>query len=461
MNPAVASLPSRRDRLALAALSLAPLGIFLAARWLGYVKHLKLAGIAFAALCAAMVLFVRPRWGLWCVVFFVYSGVGIFLPFSPATLLTALVFAAVLLDLVRRGDNCLEDAVFWYANALFTLVALQSMLFARDPVLSFLELGSYAKMVLITYLVVQLVRTPDDLRRLAHAVFLGAVATVALGVAKLYFGFGPDEGNYIGGVNVIRFAGAHENPNRAAAIMCSALPLGLFAVKYCRSRVLRVLYVAAIVALIVGIFWTFSRSVVIAFAFVLLAVMVREMRSRRSYVMLLALIAAGVLLAPRYYWDRVIGLRSALETTGLDWSVYTRLLALRTAWELFLAHPLTGIGLGNFIVAAAYKVFVRIVVHNSYLEVLVGTGVFGLAAFMGIVWSGLRHSITGARRRWTSQPEWLRSLSFYFMVSTVSICLSAFFGTMPFRYPMWVPIAAGLVIGNLLRSDSQAAGSPA
>jgi hypothetical protein len=42
------------------------------------------------------------------------------------------------------------------------------------------------------------------------------------------------------------------------------------------------------------------------------------------------------------------------------------------------------------------------------------------------------------------------------MLSAISIGLSAGFATMPFRYPLWVPVAAGLVIGNLLRAEKQA-----
>jgi O-antigen ligase len=137
--------------------------------------------------------------------------------------------------------------------------------------------------------------------------------------------------------------------------------------------------------------------------------------------------------------------------------VYTRLLALQTAWEMFLNHPITGVGIGNFWDAAAYNLFVRMVVHNTYLEVLVGMGVFGLLAFLMVLLSGIRHSFAGARHRWTHHPQWLRSASFYWVLSSVSICMSAFFGSMPFRYFLWVPVAAGLVIGNLLREDRRAA----
>ena len=444
---------SRRERTLLAAVSLAPFLVYLLARVLGYTKLLNLAGAAGVALAGATAIFLRPRWGLWLLLFYVYAGLGFYFPMNPAGLVTLLVLAAVVLNLIRGDDNRLDDPWFWYANALFLLISLGSMVFARDPVLSFKELSSYAKMVLVTYLVVQLVRTPDDLKRLMFVVFAGAVAGVLFGVMNLAFGIQPMGQNYIGGgANLLRFAGTHENPNRAAAIMCTALPLGLFALKY-SSRVLRVAIVAGIITLIVAMFATFSRSVVIPFAIIIAAVVIRELRSRRSYVALVALLAFAIVLTPRFYWERVFGLREALTTTTLDWSVYTRLLALRTAWEMFLDHPLTGIGIGNFLTAAAYQLFVRIVVHNSYLEILVGTGVFGLLAFLLILLSGVRHTLTGARRRWKRHPEWMRSASFYFMLSSLSIYLSAFFGTMPFRYPLWIPVAAGLVIGNLLRED--------
>jgi O-antigen ligase len=455
-------VPSRRERFLLAAVALFPLVVFFAARFLGYMKYLRLAGMACAALAGATAVFLFPRPGLWLILFYVYAGLSLYFPFNAAVPLTFLVFAAVLLELVRGGRNRLDDPLFLYANAVFVLLALQSMLFARDPALSFLELSDYLKMMLVTFLIVQLVRTPEHLRQFAYVVFAGAVATVFLGIVNLAVGFEVPGDSYVGENFLVRFSGAHENPNRAAAFMCAALPLGLFAVRNA-VRGPRLLCVAGVVVLMVAIFATFSRSVVVPFMVILVAVVLREVRSRRSYLALVAVLSIGLLLTPRYYWDRLLGLREAFATTSLDWSVYTRMLALRTAWEMFLEHPLTGVGLGNFIVASAYQVFVRIVVHNSYLEILVGTGVFGLIAYLMILYSGLRYTWAGWRRRWRHHPAWMQSLSFYFLLSAVSICLSAFFGTMPFRYPLWVPVAAGLVIGVLLRRDRalDPTGSPA
>lgn len=454
MNSA-SSVAVTRQRAALFALALLPVLVFVALRFLGLLKLLQLGAIGGVALAGGAFLFLRPRWGLYFLILYIYSGVGLFLPVNLAAPAIALVAAAVVLSWLRGETPVLPDAFFWCAAAIFALIALHSMLVARDVAASLRELMTFGKILLVVVLIVHLIRTPDQLRGLHYAVFAGAVGTIVLGVVGIWLGLEGAGENYIGGVHIMRFTGAHENPNKAAAYMCSALPLGLFAVKHCASRLTKIAFTAGVVVLVVGIFATFSRSVVIPLTVVLVGVTAYELRTRRSFGLLAFLLALGILLAPRYYWDRVMSLPDALRNTTQDWSVYTRMLALQTAWEMFLDHPITGVGLGNFLGSSAYRLFVRIVVHNTYLEILVGTGILGLMAFVTVLGAGLRHAVAGARRRWHTQPAWMRSLSYYTVLSAVSIGLSAGFSTMPFRYPLWVPVAAGLVIGNLLRADTQ------
>jgi hypothetical protein len=70
--------------------------------------------------------------------------------------------------------------------------------------------------------------------------------------------------------------------------------------------------------------------------------------------------------------------------------------------------------------------------------------------------SSFRHSVSGARARWNAQPAWVRSACFYCCLSAVSVWMSAFFSSIPFRHLFWVPVGIGLVIGNLLRRDRSA-----
>lgn len=450
------SFAARRNRFALFAVALFPVLAYVALRFLGYIQFARLGALGAVAVAIAALHFLRPRWGLYFLLFYIYSGVGLFLPVSLAVPSIALVFFAVLLSWLRGEDPLLPDAFFWCAVGIFVLISLGSMLVARDVAASLRELMAILKILLVIVIVVHLIRTPGHLRTLCYVVFAGAVATIALGMAGIVLGFEGAGESRIGGVHIMRFTGAHENPNKAAAYMCSALPFGLFAIRNCRTWLARIAFVAGAVVLVVGIFATFSRSAVVPLTVVLIGVVAHELRTRRSFGVLAVLIVLGILLAPRYYWERVMGLPAAFRNTTQDWSVYTRMLALQTAWEMFLNHPLTGVGLGNFAGSSAYRLFLRVVVHNTYLEILVGTGVMGLLVFLAMLGSGLRHAVAGARHRWNNHPAWMRSLSYYVVLSAVSISLSAFFGTMPFRYPLWIPVAAGLVIGNLLRADQPA-----
>jgi O-antigen ligase len=237
--------------------------------------------------------------------------------------------------------------------------------------------------------------------------------------------------------------------------MCTAVPIGVFAVKEARPS-LKPLAILAVVILVGAIYATFSRSVAFPLAFIAGAVLLREVRSKRSFLIVAAMIAVMLILTPNVWWERVLGLGAAFQTTTLDWSVYLRLLALHTAWSMFLAHPFTGIGIGNFIVAGSYQLFVRIVAHNTYLEILVGTGVFGLLGLLLVMFSGFRYTIAGYRARWKASPPWMRSACFYCGLSGISIWMSAGFGSWPFRHPFWVPVATGFVIANLLRQDQEA-----
>jgi O-antigen ligase len=434
-----------------------PLAVVVAVWFVGLLGLAKLAVVGAAGAAFLIAVLVKPRWGVYFMAFYVYSGLAFYVPGLLAAAVMATLLVAAALEILRDDPGVPNDAVFWSFVALFAMLAIQSMLVAYSPERSIERFLAFLRALALTWLIVHYVRTPNHLRQLALIVFAGTVATIAFGLINLKLGL-YEEGNVLGGLQVYRFSGAHPNPNRAAAIMCSALPLGVYAVFHTRSRLGRVLSVAGLIALVVGIFATFSRSVVIAFALVTAVVVLRETRSRRGYVTIAALFGLAILLTPGYYWSRLQELWQVLTSNiGQDFSVQIRYDALTTAWGLLLDHPWTGVGLGNFIVRGATDVVERIVVHNTFLEIAVGTGFFGLVAFLGIFASGLRHAAGSARRRWSAQTDpdgFLGSLAFYLGVSMVSIMISGLFGSMAFIYPFWVPVAGMLVVGNLVRQES-------
>lgn len=457
MSVSAHTLPEKRERFALLALAVAPI---LALSLVYYVGKIGFATAGFMAVLAGsvgVVLFTRPLLGVYFLAFYIFSGLGSLLPVPFAVPLTALVFGAALLGFLHGDDNRLRDPVFWWSLGFFAIFGFQSMLVAHHIDLSLLRVLAYVKVFLLVFLIVQFVRTPEHLRTLANAVFLGAVGTILLGVVAYKFGFIEHEHvRFIGTGNVVRFGGIHPGPNESAAYMCAAIPLGFFFIRHAHNAWMRVLYGLGVIILAVGVFSTFSRGAFLPMAVIVLAVLLREFRSPRAYAGFALVLTLTILLAPRHYWDRVFALTEIASNFTKEWSLLMRWRSMQAAWQLFTENPFTGIGMANFVERGATHVWIRIVVHNSFLEVLVGTGIFGLLTFVCMLWSGMRHSIRGARDRWHTAPDWMQSLAFYFAVSLAAAATSALFLSLSYRYLLWIPVAAGLIVGNLRREDDDA-----
>ena len=95
--------------------------------------------------------------------------------------------------------------------------------------------------------------------------------------------------------------------------------------------------------------------------------------------------------------------------------------------------------------------FVRRLAHNTYLEVLVGVGVFGFAAYMTMIAVSMSELTRAMRTKWAEGYEWMRDLAFYLLLSLLTVLVGLMFLSMPFEYVIWLPVAGGLVAGRLAR----------
>jgi len=83
-----------------------------------------------------------------------------------------------------------------------------------------------------------------------------------------------------------------------------------------------------------------------------------------------------VAAAPKAIWGRMISLFG-----GFDLTVFLRWNAYKTAFNLFLKHPLAGVGTGGY---ADYDKLLRYP-HNIFLELACEHGIFVVSIFLGVV----------------------------------------------------------------------------
>jgi O-antigen ligase len=201
--------------------------------------------------------------------------------------------------------------------------------------------------------------------------------------------------DYLRGVNLVEngrvagsVSGIFGNPNDLALNMVVFLPFALLFALKPGPLVRRGLAGGAAFAMLATIVMTRSRAGAVGLVVMMLVLIIRSIRVRPA-------IAAGTVVAvlvalpfaPSAFWERMVSIVDAdRDPTG---SRQARIELLEQGWDVFVAHPIVGVGLGQFenYNPAGRKEAWR-VTHNALLQVAAETGILGLVPFVVLLVSG-------------------------------------------------------------------------
>lgn len=350
--------------------------------------------------------------------------------------------AIVCVQLVVQRRKPPVASRLWAPLALFLVVNFLTFLFSRYPQTSLNEMRQIFTALVFFALALVLIRRED---------FFGAVpkiivASVSLGALLSLYGYlfnDPHFAMHVHAGSLKRGIGASNDPNLFSLSLLFAMPLLMHYALHGRGlgRLLAVgLFGLNTLALVL----TFSRGGGINFA-LLLGLLLWEHRKymRPRYLGLLVttvLTAAmiALLLTPGSYWERQ---RSVTDTS--DSSISRRLDYITVAWDAFRDHPLLGSGPGSFVdrweeavvagqVEKGESRNYRRPAHNTYLEVLVGSGSLGLVLYLVPIFLALRAFSRGQQALRRGDDEAGASLVGAFKISFISVLcyfliLSAFY----------------------------------
>src|SRR5258705_8436312 len=398
-----------------------------------------------------------PAWDLLlaCVAVYIATAVGrvhdlfpVLGYLKPALVATGLGLA--LYALQQRGQRnlvrlrspvttCMVGLLLWGAlsipGALNQGIAFQSWTnLAQTMVMALLVAGS--------------VRTAHDVQRLCLVYFVVTVVYTAIVLSR--FQLGADSWR-LGRLY-------YYDANDFATLIVTAMPLGLYFVLGRGRIVIRLLALAGLAILAVGLIRSGSRCGFLAFlaivTFVLLRVTTIPARTRIAGLVLIVAVTFGT--ASDQYWTQMQTIISPKHDYNLT-AEEGRVKIWERGIGYMTGNPLFGVGLRNFQVAegtisARAKLAERGIgvgwgaAHNTYVQVGAEVGVPGLLFLVGLFWHAFRLLGRAARRfRGPEQPPRASRLAQTLMASLVGFAVGAFFLSLAYGDMLYV--LGGLALG--------------
>lgn len=177
--------------------------------------------------------------------------------------------------------------------------------------------------------------------------------------------------------------------------------------------------------------------------------------------------ALVVVLMPEWYVAR----QKSLVETKTEASIKGRIDFLKTGWALFKEKPFFGYGPGSF--AEEYSstpyaaenaetpLTYKMAAHNTFIEVVVGSGLLGLFSFLGVIAVALRNYWTAARtfrRNGNTERELMTNA--YLAVFLVNLLFFFFISFLTMKH-FWIFLAVSQLALNFSRSDAASEGDAA
>lgn len=396
--------------------------------------------------------------------------------FTQVMLAVATVVFPIILFV--RGQPCATPDQRWrwrkhvyfpgiaIATTIFLLVQVASLTVAEDILLGVASIYRWAAALLAFLVVVHFVNSRRVVLFLAFGLVFAAFGEVAFGALQSLFGIAPP--SFAVAAGIYRAYGTFGQPNPYAGYLemvglwLAALSLwavsllwrlmkryrfariaGVERSRWSRRWVLWILFWAVTTLFgagvaFLGILLSFSRGAWIGVLAGLSVLIAFAPRYVRIFLLALGLLGGMFLLSggwasiPSPLRERFVQTVSQMrpfdvrdvQLTDANWAVVERMAHWQTAWEMFLDHPWTGVGAGNYGVAfplySPHPLFrvARGHAHNYYLHVLAELGLPGLVAYLAVVGLGLVVGLQALRR---ARGAFERALGIGSLAVTVAI----------------------------------------
>ncbi len=359
--------------------------------------NIRLSVLIITVVVLSVASLFRPRVGLYGYIWYAVVGPDIIAwaegryPFSFVLAVTTLIGS--IPHLPRLPAILRMPTVRWFL--VFQIPLLLSVVFSQGPFLAGDRYLIFEKMSVMVLLVPLLLATERDMRGLLITL---AVSELLLGARFGLFGI------VHGGALLVQSYGGLYDSNQLALAIAIMIPICW----YCRPLVASWWANAGLLGILVcsaaAVVMTSSRGCSLAMAAAFLWVVYHSKRRVGVLIVLVLAIGPGIYLVRDQYVKRMETIAHYQEES----SAAGRLLFWKAAVAMWRDHPVLGVGLGGRNYAVLSQKYLGEenihVVHNSYLEMLVDSGIMAFLIYCGLLFGTIARLEKSIRRLAVTHP---------------------------------------------------------
>jgi len=355
------------------------------------------------------------------------------------------------------GIWCRTVTIYWNrelkAFSFFFIVVTIGLLFATNRTEAWAAWsGTYVKIAVMTFALSWLVSSPRAFRYAIRAFIWSGIIVGAVALYNKMNAIGLVEGTR---VTIGRDIGSMlGDPNDLALVMLFPASFALASLlSKQEGKTTRFIAAIGFVIAFVAIIATQSRGGLLGITAVMGVFAWRRIQ-HKSLLIAFSSIALLLLFALAGVDDRASG---GGHEAGIDESAMGRIYAWGAAWQMALSHPLTGVGLKNFISNYwSYSTHwdgTNHAVHSTWFGVLAETGFLGLTVFIAMTFVTVRSAVQSVTQLTPSKGSPL------VMAQAIEAGLAGFivcgtFLTMGFSWPFYILLALTSAVSQYARSAS-------
>jgi O-antigen ligase len=274
----------------------------------------------------------------------------------------------------------------------FFTILLISITFSPDKFFSLRQVARYAMHAMVYFIVLASFKDSKDIRTIFRLAVISSVIPLIAGFRQLIL----HDPSYPlpGGMGLIRIYGTFCHPSTYAMFLVIFSLFILFLANEASQKT-RWLYYILFILFVISLFFTFTRVGWLSF-FVALSIM-GALKYRKAYFLLIS-VGVSILLALPQVSDRIINRFSLVRND----SIWGRFKLNDFSWRLFQQKPIFGQVIGSYqLLSPSFATGSKTeyghksgtAPHNDYMRFLSETGMFGLFAYLILMYYAMRISV--------------------------------------------------------------------